>query len=186
MACVSPVVSPQQSPTGARAMQCTARSSRCAGTGLRCRIVCLPGAALSWTVRGMGSADALSEQVSVLGELLPWTTTRKKGVGAENPLPRDSLTVKTVGSAGEIKQHLVAEFLMQVLLGKEAHSVSFNTCLLNISCSLVPVTHPRLGLCDHIPQLCYRQPEWQPGITTSFTDSPCKCCRSLSSGKRWS
>ena len=58
----------------------------------------------------------------------------------------DAPTVdKTVGSAGEIEQHLVAKFLMQVLLGKEAHSVSFNTCPLNRTCSLVHVTSLQAG-----------------------------------------
>lgn len=34
------------------------------------------------------------------------------------------LTLGWNGSAGELKQHLVAEVLMQVLLWKEAHIVS--------------------------------------------------------------
>lgn len=125
-----------------------------------------PGQPLCW--RGvqvlcplpLGGPGALSKHAPVRGELLPGTRTRKKGVGTETPLPTDSLAVKPVGSAGGIKQHLVVEFLMQVLLRKEAHSVSFNASLINTSCTLEHATPPAKPLPPY-PQLGYRQPEWQ-------------------------
>lgn len=43
-----------------------------------------------------------------------WDNGKEKTVGAKTPLLTASLTVETAGSAGEIKQRLVANFLMQV------------------------------------------------------------------------